>query len=354
LKILAILYPGGPAAKQTPELLGCEENALGLRPFLEKKGIQFCSTSDKEAGLDRELPDTDILITTPFWPAYVTRERIASAPKLRLVLTAGVGSDHIDLAAAAEHNVTVAEITGCNVVSVAEHAVMQILALVRNYIPAYKQVVEGRWDIGEIAAKSHDLEGKTVGIVGAGRIGQRLAIRLRAFDVPMLYYDFRRLSTVEEEVLGIRYALLDDLIPSCDVISIHCPLTPETDGLFNRDRLFKMKKGAYLVNTARGKIVNTQALVEAMESGHLAGYAGDVWYPQPAPKDHPWRTMPNQAMTPHVSGTSLEAQKRYADGILDCLTRFLANRPIERDYLIVDSGKVVSPSYAYAFATKKA
>ncbi len=352
--MVAILYPGGAAAKDTPELLGCVENALGLRPFFEKRGIQFLASSDKEAGLDKELPDTDILITTPFWPAYVTRERIAKAPKLRLVLTAGVGSDHIDLAAAAEHNVTVAEITGSNVVSVAEHAVMQILVLVRNFIPAYKQVVEGRWDLGEIAAKSHDLEGKTVGIVGTGRIGQRLAIRLRAFDVPMLYYDFRRLSTVEEEVLGIRYALLDDLIPRCDVISIHCPLTPETDGLFNRERLFKMKKGAYLVNTARGKIVNTQALVEAMTSGHLTGYAGDVWYPQPAPKDHPWRQMPNHAMTPHVSGTSLEAQKRYADGILDCLTRFLDGRPIERDYLIVDGGKVVSPSYSYAFAPKKA
>jgi len=353
LKILAILYPGGSAAKDTPELLGCYENALGLRPFLEKKGIQFISSSDKEAGLDKELPDTDILITTPFWPAYVTKERIASAPKLKLVLTAGVGSDHVDLAAAAEHNVTVAEITGCNVVSVAEHAVMQILALVRNYIPAYKQVIEGRWDIGEIAAKSHDLEGKTVGIVGAGRIGQRLAIRLKGFDVPMLYYDFRRLSTVEEQVLGIKYSLLDDLIPQCDVISIHCPLTPETDGLFNHDRLFRMKKGSYLVNTARGKIVNTQALVQAMESGHLAGYAGDVWYPQPAPKDHPWRSMPNQAMTPHVSGTSLEAQKRYADGVKDCLSRFLDGRPIERDYLIVDGGRVVSPSYSYAFAAKK-
>ncbi|HXQ93523.1 MAG TPA: NAD-dependent formate dehydrogenase [Nitrososphaerales archaeon] len=349
MKIVAILYPGGPAAKETPELLGCAENALGLRPFLQKKGIEFISSSDKEKGLDKELPDTDVLITTPFWPAYVTKERIDKAPKLRLVLTAGVGSDHIDLAAAAEHNVTVAEITGCNVVSVAEHAVMQILALVRNYIPAYKDVIEGGWDIGEIASKSHDLEGKTVGIVGAGRIGQRLAIRLRAFDVSMLYYDFRRLSTVEEQVLGIRYALLDDLIPQCDVISIHCPLTPETDGLFNRERLFKMKKGAYLVNTARGKIVNTQALVETMESGHLAGYAGDVWYPQPAPPDHPWRHMPNHAMTPHVSGTSLEAQKRYADGVLDSLTRFLDKRQIERDYLIVDGGKVVSPSYSYAF-----
>ncbi len=349
MKIISFLYPGGPAAKEVPELLGCAENALGLRPFLEGKGHEFLSLTDKENDLDKYLPNADAIITTPFWPAYITKERIEKAPKLRLILTAGVGSDHIDLAAAADHRITVAEITGCNVVSVAEHAVMQILALVRNYMPAYKQVIDGRWDIGEIAAKSHDLEGKVVGIVGTGRIGQRLAIRLKPFDVHVLYYDFRRLSTVEEEVLGIRYNLLDELIPKCDIISIHCPLTPETDGLFNRKRLFAMKKGSYLVNTARGRIVETMALVEALEKRHLAGYAGDVWYPQPAPPDHPWRHMPNHAMTPHVSGTSLEAQKRYADGIRDCLERFLDNRPIERDYLIVDGGKVVSLSYSYAF-----
>jgi len=349
LKIISFLYPGGTASKEVPELLGCAENALGLRPFLEERGHEFLSLTDKEGDLDKHLPSTDILITTPFWPAYVTEERIAKAPKLRLILTAGVGSDHIDLAAAAKHGITVAEITGCNAVSVAEHAVMQILALVRNYMPAYKQVIDGGWDIAEIAKRSHDLEGKIVGIIGAGRIGQRLAIRLKAFDVSMLYYDFRRLSTVEEQVLGIRYALLDHLISQCDVISIHCPLTPETDGLFDRERIFRMKRGANLVNTARGRIVNTQAIVEALEKGHVAGYAGDVWYPQPAPRDHPWRRMPNHAMTPHMSGTSLEAQKRYADGIHDCLARFLANRPIERDYLIVDGGKVVSPSYAYAF-----
>jgi formate dehydrogenase len=349
MKIVMVLYPGGAAAKSTPELLGAAENALGLRSHLEGMGHELVVLTDKEKQLDEHLPSTDILVTTPFWPAYVTSERIVRAPKLRLVLTAGVGSDHVDLAAAAARGVTVAEITGSNVVSVAEHAVMQILTLVRNYLPAYRQVIDGRWDIAEAAAKSHDLEGKVVGIVGAGRIGQRTALRLRPFDVKVLYYDFRRLTTVEEEVLGMRYALLDDLVPRCDVITIHAPLTPETDGLFDRDRLFRMKKGSYLVNTARGRIVQTLPLVEAMETGHLAGYAGDVWYPQPAPPDHPWRKMPNHALTIHVSGTSLEAQKRYSDGIRDCLDRFLSDRPIERDYLIVDGGKVTSPSYSYAF-----
>lgn len=351
MKIVVVLYPGGAAAKSTPELLGAAENALGLRPYLEPLGHELVVLTEKERDLDHHLPTTDVLVTTPFWPAYVTRERIAKSPKLKLVLTAGVGSDHIDLGAAAERGVTVAEITGSNVVSVAEHAVMQILALVRNYLPAHRQVLEGRWDIAEVAARSHDLEGKVVGIVGAGRIGQRTAIRLKPFDVHTLYYDYRRLSTVEEQVLGVSYALLDDLIPRCDVITLHCPLTPETEGLFSRERLFAMKRGAHLVNTARGKLVNTAALVEALEKGHLAGYAGDVWYPQPAPVDHPWRKMPNHGLTVHVSGTTLEAQKRYSDGVRDCLARFFAGRPLERDYVIVEGGKVVSPSYSYAFRT---
>ena len=128
---------------------------------------------------------------------------------------------------------------------------------------------------------------------------------------------------------------MDPLIRESDVVSINIPLTPTTQGLFDREKLYSMKKGAYLVNTARGRIVDTEALVEVMEAGHLSGYAGDVWYPQPAPADHPWRTMPNHAMTPHVSGTSLEAQKRYSDGIRGCLVNFIAGTPIDRDYIIV-------------------
>ena len=349
MKFVAILYPGGESAKTNPELWNCAELALGLRPILESRGHTLVSTSETGPALDPELVDADVVIATPFWPAYITKERIERAPKLKLLLTAGVGSDHFDLATAAARNVTVAEITGSNVVSVAEHVVMQVLALVRNYIPSYQQVVAGGWDIAALATRAHDLEDKTVGIVGMGRIGQRVAARLKPFDVRMFYYDNRRLTTAEEQVLGARYSPLDTLVAACDVISINAPLTPGTDRLFDRARLARMKKGAYLVNTARGRIVDTDALVEALKSGHLAGYAGDVWYPQPAPRDHPWRTMPNHAMTPHISGTTLEAQRRIAEGIQDCVTRFLDGRPLEREYLVVDGGKVVSPSYSYAY-----
>lgn len=351
MKIVAVLYSGGEIAKRTPTLLGSAENALGLREFLAGKGHELIVLTDKETELDKHLPSTDIIITTPFWPAYLTKERISHAPNLKLILTAGIGSDHIDLGAAAASKITVAEITGSNVVSVAEQVVMHILALVRNYIPAYNQVLEGRWDIAEIAARAHDLEDKTVGIIGMGRIGQRVCERLKAFNVKMLYYDQFLLRTVEEQVLGARFTSMEQLVEQSDVITINTPLTPETDGMFDRNLIFRMKKGAYLVNTARGKIVDTAALVEALEVGHLAGYAGDVWYPQPASKDHPWRHMPNHAMVPHYSGTTLEAQARYSNGIKDCLSRFLENRPLEQQYLIVDGGKVVSASYSYAFKT---
>ena len=178
--------------------------------MLEARGHELVALTDTQTELDQHIPTADVLIATPFWPAYITRERIEKAPKLRLLLTAGVGSDHFDLAAAAERNITVAEITGSNVVSVAEHVIMQILTLVRNYIPAYYEVIEGGWDIGKIAAKSHDLEDKVVGIVGMGRIGQRVAARLKPFDVDTYYFDYRRLTTTEEQ------------LPGCSLLKLGC------------------------------------------------------------------------------------------------------------------------------------
>ena len=192
-----------------------------------------------------------MLITTPFWLVYVDKEMLGEAENLKLILTAGVGSNHIDLGEAAERNITVAEITGSNTVSVAEHAVMQVLALVRNFVPACKDVVDGGWSIGEIAAGSHDLEKKTVGIYSAGEIGPLIAARLKPFDVETLYYKRSRLGTTEESYLGIRYATLDEMLGECDVIVIASPLTPETRGLFDRETLFGMKRGAHLVKAER-------------------------------------------------------------------------------------------------------
>jgi formate dehydrogenase len=344
-------YPDGqtlPTPKKIDfkpgDLLGSVSGELGLRKFLEGQGHTLVVTSDKDnAGsvFERNLPEADIVISQPFWPAYLTAERIAKAPKLRLAVTAGIGSDHVDLQAAIKRGITVAEVTYCNSISVSEHAVMMILSLVRNYIPSYQWVVNQGWNIADCVARSYDLEGMSVGTVAAGRIGLAVLKRLKPFDVKLHYTDKHRLpESVEKEMALTYHPNVESMVRVCDVVSIHCPLHPETEHMFNDALLNKMKRGAYIVNTARGKICDREAVVRALESGQLAGYAGDVWFPQPPPKDHPWRTMPHHGMTPHVSGTSLSAQARYAAGVREILECWFDGRPIRNEYLIVDAGKL--------------
>jgi formate dehydrogenase len=344
-------YPGGqtmPTPKGidfTPgELLGSTSGALGLRKFLESNGHTLVVTSDKDGAnsvFDRELADAEVVISQPFWPAYLTAERIQKAPKLKLAITAGIGSDHVDLQAAIDRGMTVAEVTYCNSISVAEHVVMMILALVRNYMPSYGWVLKEGWNIADCAARSYDLEGMTVGTVGAGRIGSAVLRRLKPFDVQLHYTDKHRLAPEVEKELGLTFHKdAESLVKVCDVVTINTPLHPETEHLFDDAMIGKMKRGAYLVNTARGKICDRDAVARALKDGQLAGYAGDVWFPQPAPKDHPWRTMPNHGMTPHVSGTSLSAQARYAAGVREILECWFEKRPIRDEYLIVKDGKL--------------
>jgi formate dehydrogenase len=326
------------------ELLGSVSGELGLRKLLEDAGHTLIVTSDKDGPnsvFEKELPDAEIVISQPFWPAYLTKERLAKAKKLKLAITAGIGSDHVDLEDAMKHGITVAEVTWCNSISVAEHVVMMILSLVRNYIPSYQWVVKGGWNIADCVERAYDLEGMNVGTVGAGRIGLAVLKRLKPFDVKLHYTDKHRLPDKVEKELGLTYhPTVESLVKVCDVVTINAPLHPETEGLFNDKLIGKMKRGSYLVNTARGKIVDRDAVVRALESGQLAGYAGDVWFPQPAPRDHPWRTMPHHGMTPHVSGTSLSAQARYAAGTREILECYFAKKPIRTEYLIVDKGKL--------------
>jgi formate dehydrogenase len=325
-------------------LLGCVPGELGLRKYLESNGHTFVVTSDKDGPdsvFERELVDADIVISQPFWPACLTAERIAKASKLKLAITAGIGSDHVDLQAAIDRGITIAELTYCNTISVAEHAVMMILALVRDYIPSYQWVLKGGWNIADCVARSYDVEGMHVGTVGAGRIGLAVLLRLRPFDVHLHYFDRHRLPESIEEELGLTWhPTVEDLVRLCDVVSIHVPLDPQTENLFDDKLIARMKRGAYLVNTARGKICDRDAVVRALENGQLAGYAGDVWFPQPAPRGHPWRPMPYHGMTPHVSGTSLAAQARYAAGTREILECWFEGRPIRDEYLIVDGGKL--------------
>jgi formate dehydrogenase len=233
---------------------------------------------------------------------------------------------------------------------------MMILSLVRNYIPSYQWVIKGGWNIADCAERSYDVEGMHVGTVAAGRIGLAVLRRLKPFDMHLHYTDRHRLPEAFEKELGLAWhPNVEDMVKVCDVVTINAPLHPETENLFNDRLLAKMKRGAYLVNTARGKICDRDAIVRGLESGQLAGYAGDVWFPQPAPKDHPWRTMPHHGMTPHISGTSLSAQARYAAGTREILECWFEKRPIRNEYLIVDGGKLTGAgahSYSAGDATK--
>ena len=358
-------YPDGmtlpsPKARDfTPgELLGCVSGELGLRKFLEDAGHTLVVTSDKDGDgcqADKELVDADIVISQPFFPYYLTREKMETAPNLKMAITAGIGSDHVDLQAAMDRKVDVVEVTFCNSRSVAEHIVMMILSLVRDYHNQYKIIKDGGWNIADAVHRSYDLEGMHVGTVAAGRIGLDALRKLKHFDVHMHYFDRHRLPEEVEKELNLTFhESVESMVAVCDVVTINCPLHPETEHMFNDELIGKMKRGAYIVNTARGKICDKDAIARALESGQLSGYAGDVWFPQPAPNDHVWRSMPNHGMTPHTSGTSLSAQTRYADGVREILECFFDGTPIRDPYLIVQNGELAgmgAHSYSKGTAT---
>ncbi|BGP49232.1 formate dehydrogenase (NAD+) [Rhodotorula kratochvilovae] len=356
VKVLAILYDGGVHAEQQPKLLGTTENALGLRPYCKEHGIDLVVTSDKEgkdSEFNKHIVDADVLITTPFHPGYLTRELIATAKNLKLAITAGVGSDHVDLDAANERKITVAEVTGSNVVSVAEHVIMTILVLVRNFVPAHDQIREGKWEVAAVAKASYDLEGKVIGTLGAGRIGYRVLQRLKPFDCKeLLYYDYAELPADAAQQVGARRVEdLKEFLSQCDIVTLNCPLHEGTKGIINKETLSYFKDGAWLVNTARGALCVAEDVAEALNGG-------DVWPKQPAPADHPWRTAVNpfsgggNAMVPHMSGTSLDAQIRYANGAITILDNFVNDKPQTLSDLIVENGEYATAAYGERKAKK--
>src|ERR1700747_1700453 len=218
--------PTPKAIDFTPgELLGSVSGELGLRKYLESLGHTLVVTSDKDGPdsvFERELADAEVVISQPFWPAYLTAERIAKAKNLKLALTAGIGSDHVDLDAAIARGLTVAEVTFCNSISVAEHAVMQILALVRNFVPSHKWATDGGWNIADCVERGYDVEGMDVGVIAAGRIGQAVLRRMAPFDVNLHYTDTRRLPEDVEKELGVTYHPdAASLVRAVDVVSIH-------------------------------------------------------------------------------------------------------------------------------------
>lgn len=338
MKIVALL-PKDEEGQYENQLLS-DYNALGLKEHLGDEHELVIIQSDQD--LDEHLDDVKVVISSPFLPAYITEERQEDAPNLKLSITAGVGSDHVDLDAAKENEISVVEVTGSNQVSTAEHAVMTMILLLRNFQEGNRQAHEDEWNLPKVGNRAYDVENKTIGIMGYGKIGQLVAERIEPFGV-----DIQHCDPQEEEDTELSKAVsFDDLLETSDVITIHSPLTDSTEGLFDKEVLDKMKYGAYLINVARGAIVDKENLVEALKSDKLNGYGGDVWEPQPAPADHAWRDLPatKSAMVPHMGGMTIDAQKRIEKGVKELLDNYINGEDFPEEHIIVDQG-TVSSSY---------
>jgi D-3-phosphoglycerate dehydrogenase len=252
--------------------------------------------------------------------ARMDREQIEAAPRLRIIARHGAGYDTVDVAAAREHGVAVTVTADANAVSVAEHAFALILAVVRRVAAADAGVRQGSWDQARRAAVGLELDGKTLGLVGFGRIGQRVARMAAAFDMTVLATDPAADAAVARE-LGVRPAPLPELLAASDVVSLHVPLLPATRGLIDARALAGVRPGAVLVNTSRGGLVDEAALVDALDSGLLSGAGLDVFEEEPLPAGSPLLRA-DVTVTPHCGGQTVEAMRRVglqaADSVVAC------------------------------------
>lgn len=251
----------------------------------------------------------------------ITAELLEDPGKLRAVVRAGVGVDNIDVAAATRKGIVVMNTPGGNTVSTAEHTIALLMAQARQLPAADASLHAGKWERGKFVGTQ--LAGKVLGVVGLGRIGREVARRAAGLDMKVLGFD-PFLSPDRAAQLGIEaVADLDQLLPEVDFLTVHTPLTDETRDMIGAAQLAKMKKGARVINCARGGIINEAALAEALKSGHLAGAALDVFVEEPPPADHPLLKLPNVVVTPHLGASTVEAQASVAREAAQLLVDFL-------------------------------
>jgi phosphoglycerate dehydrogenase-like enzyme len=253
-------------------------------------------------------------------------EFFRSAPKLRLVQLLSAGYDRVDVEAARKARVPVANNGGANAVAVAEHTIMLMLAVLKRLVRFHNEVVAGKWHVGSAAGRVYELSGRTLGIIGLGNIGKKVARRAAAFDMRIRYHDILRLAEHEEDALGVQYALLDELLRAADVVTLHVPLTDGTRGLLGARELALMKPAAIVVNTSRGPVIDEDALYQALKEQRIAAAGLDVMVEEPPAPTHPLLTLPNVTLTPHSAGPTWENwTARFRNGF-DNIQRVAAGR----------------------------
>jgi phosphoglycerate dehydrogenase-like enzyme len=265
---------------------------------------------ERETSLSEAVAGADFLLVAT---TRVSAELLSAAGQLQLIQHQGVGYDNIDLEAASARGIPVAICPAGTSVGVAEHVLLLILALFRRLLEADASIRNGEWLQWELRPSSYELAGKAVGLVGLGRIGREVAQRLRGFNVTVLYYDPLRLDEWSERSLGVEYVPLDDLLARSDIVSLHLPLGPDSRGFVNSAMLRKMKPTSLLINTARGGLIDELALIDALQSGVIAGAGLDVFATEPLPVDNPLRQMRNTVLTPHIAAGTADALRTKMD-----------------------------------------
>src|SRR6266851_9770242 len=291
--------------------------------------------------LNAEIGDADALVVRS--ATKVTPELLEKAPRLRVVGRAGVGVDNIDLEEATRRGVLVMSTPGGNAVSVAEHTFALLLALARQVPRHDKAIHEGRWE--KSSAAGTEVRGKTLGLIGLGRIGSEVAVRAGAFDMRVLAYD-PYISEAAAQEISVELVPLEKLLAESDFVSLHTALSPVTQNLISTATIQKMKKGARVINTARGELIDEAALAEALKSGHFAGAAVDVFVEEP-PKNSPLVGLANVIATPHVAGSTAEAQEevgtQVAVQIKDYLAEGIIRNAVNLPALSADQYRRVRP-----------
>lgn len=279
-------------------------------------------------------PDTEILLADA-GTAAVPARLISALPGLKLIHTDGAGFNGVDLTAARQRGIPVCNCAGCNADAVAETAVMLMLMLARQAIPGRRAVLEGRqirYKEDYMRASAPEFADLSVGLVGLGAIGRATARRLAPFGNRLYYFSPRRRDPWEERELNLTYLPLEELAAACDIFSLHCPVTAETEGMVNGALLSRMKPGALLINTARGQLVDNGALRQALLSGQLGGAGFDTLWPEPTPADHPLVDLPDEvrdrvAYLPHLGGNTGPAFRRAYATLWDNVRRVLEGQP---------------------------
>ena len=285
----------------------------GLHPIAEDPTFSVMSVDDSSSEeFMAALAGADALIVRS--ATRVDADLMGRGTQLRAIGRAGVGIDNVDIVAASKRGIAVFNAPGGNTIAAAELTMALLISVARKIPAAEASVRQGKWD--RAAFKGVELRGKTLGLIGAGRIGGEVALRCQAFGMGVVVYD-PYLTEDRADELGVQLVTLDEVLDLGDFISIHVPLTEETRGICGWQALKRMKSTAFVVNASRGGVVDEQALAESLHAGEIAGAALDVYVDEPLPADSPLREAPNLVLTPHLGASTAEAQEGVATEVAE-------------------------------------